>query len=114
MKYSFVNFLSIFSSFPCLCIVRLEWDIVLSSSYDGSDQCEYTMWQPREGNSSTTISDDHQSPPPVTYVLNWWSFSQPKNIKALEYGIPGNMNIRKNKFLCEKINGSVGWKCSVG
>ena len=50
LKYSFVYFGSIFSSFQCLHIVRFEWDIVLSSSYDGWDKRGYTMWCPREGN----------------------------------------------------------------
>ena len=35
LKYSFVKFISIFSSFQCLYIVRFESAIVLSSSYDG-------------------------------------------------------------------------------
>ena len=34
-KDSFENFLSIFSPFQCLYMVRLKWDIVLSGSYDG-------------------------------------------------------------------------------
>ena len=33
-------------------VVRFVWDIVLSSSYDGSDNLGYTMWCPREGSSS--------------------------------------------------------------
>ena len=49
MKYSFVNILSIFSSFQCLYKVRFEWDTVLSNSYDGWDKRGYTMWFPREG-----------------------------------------------------------------
>ena len=49
LKYSFVTFLSICSSFQCFYIVRFEWDIVLSSSYDGWDKRGYTMWCPREG-----------------------------------------------------------------
>ena len=55
-KYSFVNFLSIFYSFQCLYIVRFEWDIVLSSSYDGWDKRGYTILCPREGTSSSTVS----------------------------------------------------------
>ena len=43
LKYSFVNFFSIFSSFQCSYVVRFEWDIVLSSSYNGWDKREYTM-----------------------------------------------------------------------
>ena len=39
-----IYFESIFSSFQCLYIVRFEWDIVLSSSHDGSDKRGYTMW----------------------------------------------------------------------
>ena len=35
LKYLFVKFLSIFSSFQCFCMVRFERGIVLSSSYDG-------------------------------------------------------------------------------
>ena len=49
LKYSFVKFLNTFSSFQCLYIVRFEWDIVLSSSYDGWNKHGYTMWCPREG-----------------------------------------------------------------
>ena len=52
LKYSFVNFLSIFSSFQCLYIVRFEYDIILSNSYDGWDKRGYTMWLPREGTSA--------------------------------------------------------------
>ena len=48
LKYSFVNFPSIFSSFKCLYIVRFEWGIVLSSSNDGWDKRGYTTWCPRE------------------------------------------------------------------
>ena len=51
-KNSFVNFLSIFSSFQCLCLVRIEWDIVLSSSYDGWDKRGYTMYCPWEGTAT--------------------------------------------------------------
>ena len=51
-NHSFVNFLSIFSSFQCFYIVRFEWDIVLSSSYDGWDKHGYTMWCPREVTST--------------------------------------------------------------
>ena len=39
-----IYFKKFFSSFQCLYIVRFEWDIVLSSSYDGSDKRGYTMW----------------------------------------------------------------------
>ena len=52
LKYSFVNFLGIFSSFKCLHIVRFEWDIVLSSSYKGWHKCEYTMWCHGKGTST--------------------------------------------------------------
>ena len=52
LKYSLVSFLSIFPSFRCLYIVRCEWDIVLSSSYDGWDKRGYIMWYPREGTST--------------------------------------------------------------
>ena len=52
MKCSFVNLLSIFSSFQCLYIVKFEWDIVLSNSHDGWDKHGYTMWFPREGTST--------------------------------------------------------------
>ena len=51
-KYSFVKFQSIFSSFQCLHIVRLEWDIFLSNSYDGWDKRGYTMWCHRESTST--------------------------------------------------------------
>ena len=33
----------IFSSFKCFPVVRLECDIVLSSSYDGPDKCGYKL-----------------------------------------------------------------------
>ena len=52
MKYSFVNLLSILSLFQCLYIVRSDWDIVLSSSYDEWNKRGYTMWCPREGTST--------------------------------------------------------------
>ena len=52
LKYSIVNFLSILSLFQCLYIVRFKWDIVLSSSYEGSDNRWYTMWCLREGTST--------------------------------------------------------------
>ena len=51
-KYSFANFLSIFSSFQCLYIVWFEWDIVLSSLCDVWDKRGYTMWCFREGPST--------------------------------------------------------------
>ena len=51
-RYPFVNFLSNFSSFQCLYTVTFEWDIVLSSSYDGWDMRGYTMRCPREGTSN--------------------------------------------------------------
>ena len=51
-KYSFVNFLSIFSSFQCLYLVRFEWDIVLSSSYHACDEGGYIMLCPREDTST--------------------------------------------------------------
>ena len=51
LKYSFVKFLSIFSSFQYLHIVICKWDIGLSSSYDGWNKREYTMWCLREGTS---------------------------------------------------------------
>ena len=41
LKYSFVTFLNIFSSCQFLHIDRFVWDTVLSSSYDGWDQCGY-------------------------------------------------------------------------
>ena len=47
LKYSFVNFLGIFSSFQCIYIVRFESDIVLVWDKRG-----YTMWCPREGTST--------------------------------------------------------------
>ena len=56
LKYSFVNFLSIFYSFQCLYIVTFEWDIVLSSSYDGWDKRGYTILCPREGTSNSIVS----------------------------------------------------------
>ena len=43
LKYSFENFLSIFSLYQCLYIVRFEWDIVFSNSYDGWDKRGCTM-----------------------------------------------------------------------
>ena len=52
MKYSFVNFLSTFSSCQWLCVVRFEWDIVLSSLYDGWGKRGYSMWCPRKGTST--------------------------------------------------------------
>ena len=33
-------------------LVRLEWDIVLSSSYDGWNRSGYSMWCPTEGTST--------------------------------------------------------------
>ena len=42
------------------------------------------------------------------------SFSTRKYIKTFEYRIHWNINIRKNKFLYEKINGSVGWNKHSG
>ena len=41
-------------------------------------------------------------------------FSTKKHIKACEYRIHGNISIQKNKFLYEKINGSVGWNKHSG
>ena len=61
MKYSFVNFLSNFSSFQCLYIVRSEWDIVLSSSYDGWDTHGHTMWCTRKGASKLLITSKYSS-----------------------------------------------------
>ena len=51
-KHSFANFLNIFYSFQCLYIVPFEWDILLSSSYDGWHKCGYTIWCPREGTTT--------------------------------------------------------------
>ena len=52
LKYSLVNFLSIFSSFKCLYVDRSEWNIVSSYSYGGWDKPGYTMWCSREGTST--------------------------------------------------------------
>ena len=43
---------TLFSTFQCLYVVRFEWDIVLSSSYDGWDKGGYTTWCPRGGTST--------------------------------------------------------------
>ena len=48
----FFYFLFWYYSFQCLCIVRFDCDIVLSSSNDGSDKRGYTMWCQREGTFS--------------------------------------------------------------
>ena len=45
----------IFISVLVYYIVRFEWDIVFSSSYDGWDKRGYTMWCPREGTSTLLI-----------------------------------------------------------
>ena len=47
-----IYFQSIFSSFQCLYIVRYEWDIVISNSYDGWDERGYTIWCLRQGTST--------------------------------------------------------------
>ena len=41
-------------------------------------------------------------------------FSTKKHKKTFEYRIHWNINIQKNKFLYEKINGSVGWNKHSG
>ena len=41
-------------------------------------------------------------------------FSTKKHIKKFEYHTHWNMHIRKNKFLYEKANGSVGWNKDLG
>ena len=59
LKYSFVNFLSIFFffffSFQCLYIHRFEWGIVLSSLCHGWDKRGYTKWCSR-GSTSTLLN----------------------------------------------------------
>ena len=46
---------------------------------------------------------------PVAYVLDDGPFLNRKHIKTFEYHIQWKINIQKNKFLNEKINGSVEW-----
>ena len=41
------------------------------------------------------------------------TFSTKKYIKTFEYCIHWNINIRKNKFISEKINGSVEWNKNI-
>ena len=41
-------------------------------------------------------------------------FSTEKHIKTFESSIQWNIGIRKNKFLYEKVNSSVGWKKNLG
>ena len=57
LKYSFVNFVSIFFffSFKCLYIHRFEWGIVLSSLCHGWDKRGYTKWCSR-GSTSTLLN----------------------------------------------------------
>ena len=43
-----------------------------------------------------------------TYLIND-PFLNQKTYKDCEYRIHWNINIRKNQFLCKKINDSVGW-----
>ena len=35
-----------------ILMLRFEWDILISSSYDGSEKCGYIMWCPSEGTST--------------------------------------------------------------
>ena len=55
------------------------------------------------------ILDDLSSPQQLrTHLIDGpFLLNQKKHIKTLEYRIHWNINIRKNKFLYEKINGSV-------
>ena len=55
---------------------------------------------------------------PIPHQLRTYLIDSPflnqKHIKTFEYRIHWNINIRKNKFLYEKINGSVGWNKHSG
>ena len=42
------------------------------------------------------------------------TFSNKNNIRTLDDRIHWNIKIGQNKFLCEKINSSVGWKKYLG
>ena len=64
--------------------------------------------------SAVHILDDPWSPFQLCTHLTDGSFLNQKHIKTFEYPIHWDTNIWKNKFLYEKINGSVEWNKHSG
>ena len=104
MKYSFVNFLSIFSSFQSLNIVRFAKNMKKFSvsehvhmRRDTSSPCTqlYAFWM--------TPSPSLFSRQLCVYVIDGLFLNQ--KTKTFQYRIQWNINIRTNKFLYEKIYG---------
>ena len=59
------------------------------------------------------------TPSPCTQLYALWINGhflnqKKKRIQTFEYRIYWNINIQKNKFLYEKINGCVGWNKNSG